>query len=199
DDSVRAHGVLRELLVVPVRFTHQDGSRSQWVLASADGSSRTATAHRVLGISPADVVYGYNEDDHAFRTLLGRIAGAAATPLDELPEQQRQELHALTMPVKVVVGFRPDPGSRKTLLEAIRFIVGITHVEPPKQWDTASKLDAQAEAVLEDLFHRGRITEEDAGYYAGLMSPDMAEQYLYPRHADARAAVILSVLLASRN
>lgn len=199
DDSVRAHGVLRELLVVPVRFEHEDGARSQWILASADGSSRAATTHRVLGITPQDVVYGYNDDDHAFRTLLGRIAGAAATPIEELAEQQRQELRALMMPAKIVVGFRPDPGSGKTLAEAIRFIVGITHVEPPKQWDTASRLDAQAEAVLEDLSHRRRITDEDAGYFAGLMSPGEAERYLYSRYADARAAAIVSTLLAPKN
>ncbi|RKN46351.1 hypothetical protein [Micromonospora endolithica] len=199
DDSVRTHGVLREVLVVPVRFEHKDGSRPQWILAAADGSSRTATTHRVLNITPSDVVYGYNDDDHAFRTLLGRVAGAAALPLEELSEQQRQQLRSLVMPAKIIVGFRPDPGSTKTLAEAVRFIVGITHVEPPTQWDTASKLDAQAEAVLEDLFHRGRISEEAAGYFAGLMSPSEAEQRLYSRYADARAAAIVSTLLAPKN
>lgn len=199
DDSVKAHGVLREILVVPVRFEHKDGSRPQWILASADGSSRAATTHRILNTSPADVAYGYNDDDHAFRTMLGRVAGAAATPLEELSEQQREELRALMMPAKVVVGFRPDPGSGKTLAEAIKFIVGILHVEPPRQWDTASKLDAQAEAVLEDLLHRGRISEDDAGYFAGLMSPDEAEQWKHSRHADARAAAVISALLAPKN
>ncbi|MEV4479091.1 hypothetical protein [Micromonospora coxensis] len=199
DESVRTHGVLREVLVVPVRFEHKDGSRPHWILAAADGSSRTATTHRILNIAPSDVVYGYNDDDHAFRTLLGRVASASGVPLGELSEQQRQELRALTMPAKIIVGFRPDPGSTKTLAEAVRFIVGITHVEPPTQWDTASKLDAQAEAVLEDLFHHGRISEEDAGYFAGLMSPSEAEQRLYSRYADARAAAIVFTLLTPKN
>ncbi|MBB3674364.1 hypothetical protein [Modestobacter versicolor] len=199
DSSIGTHGVLRELLVVPVRFEHKDGNRSQWILASADGSSRTATAHRLLHISPADVVYGYNDDDHQFRSLLGRVAGAAATPAEDLSEAQRQELRALMMPAEIVIGFRPDPGSNKTLAEAIRFIVGITHVEPPTQWDTGSKLDAQAEAVLEDLFHRGRITEEGAGYFAGLMTPDEAEDSDHSRHGDARAAAIVRTLVAPTN
>ncbi|MEU4681558.1 hypothetical protein [Streptomyces xinghaiensis] len=199
DESVKAHGVLRELLVVPVKFEHQDGSRPQWILAAADGSSRASAAHRVLGVKPANVVYGYNDDDHEFRTLLGRVAGAAAMPLEALSERQRQELRALVIPAKIVVGYRPDPGSRKTLAEAMRFIVGITHVDPPKRWDTASRLDAQAEAVLEDLLHRGRITEEDAGYYAGLLSPKEAERYGYSRYADARAGAIVWALLTRKN
>jgi hypothetical protein len=117
DSSIRVHGVLRDVLAVPVRFQHTDGSKPAHMLASADGSSRSASAHRISRVDPEDIVDGFPDDDQAWRSYLGRTLHGSSLPVEDLTIEQAELIRVATMPAKIA---RPVRAARQVSDREVR-------------------------------------------------------------------------------
>lgn len=199
DDSIAKNGVLKEVYAVAIRIDHGDGSPAAYTLGTADGSSRAGSCHRLTGATPEQIVYGWPADDRAWRNDLGRDLALTKQPYDGLAADEQRKVRALVIPCKIAIRYEPDPGSELTYAQAVRFVVGLTHVDPPKPWDRASELDALAEAAIDELLRQQRISDEDARYLGGDMAPQEAGARGYGDRPDQRAAFVYRTLLSPRN
>ena len=188
-------GILREVFLTVGRIEHADKTAPRHVIWSDDGSSRLSAAHRIMGVDPEEVVYRLPADDRAFRGLLGgTLADALRAPEDLTPEEARR-VRALVAPATIVLRFRPDQGSACRYDQAVRFVVGITHVDPPKAWGAASENDALADAVIEEFIERRLISQAEAGWLGATVTAARASEAGFDGHQDTRVADIVATFL----
>ena len=122
------------------------------VPVTSEGSSRLVACHDILDIRSADVPY--SRDDRALRSIVKSLNEAVTNgPSIEQAEALRCE----TIPALLLVGFEPHPGSTATFATAVRSLVALRHVEPPKPWNEAAKMGSIADTVLEALTARGLL------------------------------------------
>jgi hypothetical protein len=197
--TISQHGVLRDLLLSVVRVEHDDMAPPVWIVAAADGSSRVTAGHRIHGISAADVVYRLPADERAQRGLLGAIAAISGRPDEQLTAAEIARARALVAPATIVLRFRPDDSSPLRYDRAVRFIVGITHVEPPRPWGPASENDALADAVIEEFRDTGRASSVEGAWFAATLTPDRAREEGFDQHPDSRVAAIAARFLSASN
>ncbi|MFI6262162.1 hypothetical protein [Micromonospora sp. NPDC051006] len=194
--TIGQHGVLRDLLLSVVRIEHTDGAPPSWILGAADGSSRVSAAHRLHDLKAEEVVYQLPQNERRFRGLIGDVIADAQRPIEQVAESAVKRTHALVAPATVVLRFVPDSPARHLRYDqAIRFIVGITHVEPPKAWGKASENDALGDAVIEEFVDGRRITSVEGRWYRATISPAEADQEGFDRHLDTRVAEIAARFL----
>lgn len=194
-EQIGEEGVLRPITVVGLSVEFSDPDVPPIALAvSADGSSRISSAHKNLGITALDVVR-FASDDRTWRNWLGAILSKRENR--NLAEADFRALRSLIVPADVVIRVEPRDGLATTTARAVRSLVGLMHVQPPKEWTPAAKLDAQADEVLEELASQGVISSEEHEYLAGRMTLDEAEARGLPRHADERAAMIIRLFASN--
>src|SRR6266540_387214 len=199
--DVAVEGVLQPVTLVGMRIDHRNGAPSAHLLTAADGSSRTTAVHKILGVDAADLVYDIGGSDRLFRQQIGAILRLLREQgWAGLADEDRMRVRALTMPARIVVGYRQESGRGVGFDAAIRSLIGLMHIAPPQPYGTEVERDATADAVLDGLRrpHRGRparITDDEARWYAALVTPgELASAGLSP-HADVRAADITRVML----
>jgi KaiC/GvpD/RAD55 family RecA-like ATPase len=193
--TIGEHGILRELMLSVVRVDHDDRTPPTWIVAADDGSSRTTGAHRNLGIGAEQVVYQFPADDRAYRGFLGGVLATAQSPAEELTSRDVACTRSLVAPATLVLRFVPDPGSELGYDQAIRFIVGITHVEPPQRWSSASENDALGDALIEEFLTTRRISHAQARWFAATLTP--AEAVSLGPDADTRVVEIVARFLSN--
>jgi hypothetical protein len=188
-------GILRDVFLTVGRIEHEDKTAPRHVVWSDDGSSRLAAAHRIVGVDPEEVVYRLPADDRAFRGLLGGTIADALRAPEELTAEEARRVRALVAPATIVLRFRPEEGSLRRYDQAVRFVVGITHVEPPKAWGAASENDALADAVIEEFIERRLISQMQAGWLGATITVAQASQAGFDGHEDTRVADIVATFL----
>ncbi len=198
-DEVGVEGVLQPVTLAGMRVDHRDGGPSVHLLTAVDGSSRTTAAHRLLGADPADLVYGKGSTDRQLRQEIGNVL----RPLHELgwtglTEIQRRQVRAVAMPARIIVGYRQEPGRGVGFDAAVRSLIGLMHIAPPRPYGAEVERDAIGDAVLDVLQqpHKGnpgRITKAEARWFAALASPRECKSAGLPWHEDVRAAEIIRV------
>ncbi|REK70174.1 hypothetical protein DX116_13495 [Aeromicrobium endophyticum] len=209
--SVGNHGILSELLLVPLVFNsgyadpddvdllkdleiaHDDGSRT--VLTSVDGNSRLAGAYRHLRLDPSDVLTKLVNSPRTLRQRIGTYLAFADNP--EMTLEEAAALRSLTAPAAIVVGFRADT-PHINLVEAVQSRLGAIHVSPASPWSTSSQLDMLLNATLDarqsDFESWSNVNEGafTAGQYrdwlAGNLDADQATEAGLDPHPDVRAA-----------
>ncbi|MET9483525.1 hypothetical protein [Streptomyces sp. NPDC006638] len=195
-ETIGQHGILRELLLTVVRIDHESEDEPPvWALAGADGSSRISASHRIHALGASDVLYGLPSDDRKYRQLLSQILGTGERPREEVTSDDVKRARALVAPATLVLRFIPDEGSELKYDQAVKFIVGITHVEPPKPWGTASENDALADPVIEEFLGAGRLTRTRAEWFAADMTPEEVRSNVLDPWPDTRVAEIVSTFL----
>jgi hypothetical protein len=192
--TIGEHGILRELMLSVVRVDHADRTPPTWIVAADDGSSRTTGAHRNLGVGAEQVVYQFPADDRKYRGFLGNVLAAAQSPTEELTSQDLARARSLVAPATLILRFLPDPGSDLSYDQAVRFVVGITHVEPPQRWSSASENDALGDAVIEEFLATRRIGHAQAQWFAATLTPAEAVSHRFGSDADTRVAEIARFL-----
>lgn len=193
-EQVEDTGILRPLTVVAVRASYADGSAPTDFAATADGSSRTAAAHRISGLTASAALFQLGQDDRAFRRWMADLAERADA--GDSSDGLRHLANVLIVPADIVVGFeaaRPNDNAAM----AIRSLVGLMHVQPPTEWSPGSQLDAQGDEALNELADRKLVSTDEARYLAGLIRLDEAAALGLPHHADERAATIVRTFAAN--
>lgn len=161
--SVGNHGILSELLLVPLAFETtylqddltadsrghaptRDHEQMPTILTAVDGNSRLAGAYRHLRLDPSDVVLRLMGNARALRQRIGTVLAfdEAAEPTTE----QASALRSLTAPAAIVIGFRTDSATFD-LAQAVQSRLGAIHVAPAKQWSAASQYDLLLNATLD--------------------------------------------------
>jgi hypothetical protein len=199
--DISVEGVLQPVTVVGMRVDHRNGAPSVHLLTAADGSSRTAGTHKILEADPADLVYGTGSSDRLLRQHIGNIL----RPLHErgwvgLTEEERRHVRAVTMPARIVIGYRQESGRGVGFDAAVRSLIGLMHIAPPLPYGAEVERDATADAVLDALQrpYRGRqprISNTETRWFAAVMSQAERQEVGLSGHPDVRAAEIVRALL----
>ena len=111
-------------------------------------------------------------------------------PTVEVAEALRCE----TIPALLLVGFEPHPGSAATFATAVRSLVALRHVEPPRAWNEAAKMGSIADAVLEALAEQGLLSSDEELWLLGALTPDEAASKGFSADPSVRAARIVRLL-----
>jgi hypothetical protein len=193
--TVGSQGILRDLLLSVMRIEHEDMTPSIYTVAADDGSSRASSAHRLHGLSSEQIVYGLPGNERSYRGLLGEVTADALLPVEALTSTQAQRARSLVAPATIILRFRPDESSSVRYDRAVRFVVGITHVEPPKRWGSAGENDALADAVIEEFIEARRISGSEAQWFAATSTPEEAAGNGFILFQDARVVEIAARFL----
>ena len=187
--SIRNQGVMTEVWLSAMTLVHGDGSLPVTVPVTSEGSSRVTACHDILDIRSADVAY--SRDDRALRSIVKSLNDAVTNgPSIEQAEALRCE----TIPALLLVGFEPHPGSTATFATAVRSLVALRHVEPPKPWNEAAKMGSIADSVLEALNAQGLLTPEEELWLLGALTPEEAVDKGFSADPAVRAARIVRLL-----
>jgi hypothetical protein len=195
-ESVIEHGVREPLTLVPLTIEQSghDGKGSSnhdtsvCVLTAVDGSSRTAAVYQAQKLEPTEILFHLAGNDRLLRQRVQHVLALLDEEVSRLEVDELARLRTLVLPAAIVVGFRPDPGSRMDLAGAIESRLGSLHVDPPREWSTASRLDVQVDAVLQHLVDRGHIPQAEGEWLAGRLTPDEAQEHGFTKYPDVRAA-----------
>ena len=187
--SIRNQGVMTEVWLSAVTLVHSDGTANVTVPVTSEGSSRLTACHDILDIRSADVPY--TRDDRGLRSII-RSLNEVVTNGPTI--EQAEALRCETIPALLLVGFEPHPGSTATFATAVRSLVALRHVEPPKAWNEAAKMGSIADAVLEALTDQGLLRPEEELWLLGALTPEEAEAKGFSADPAVRAAGIVRLL-----
>jgi hypothetical protein len=198
-EDIAVEGVLQPLTVVPLTVRHRDGHPPATLLVAADGSSRVSAVHDLLGQTPSRNAYAY--DERTARGEIGRwLRLVRSQGWQGLSEAERRGVRALTVPARVVVGFRANDHEQQAFHTAVRNFIGLTHIRPPRPYGPAVENEAKADAVLDSLAEPTRgghthLPEAEKHWFAGTITEEEARSKGLSGHRDVRAAEIVRALL----
>jgi len=184
--SIASQGVMEAVWLVATTYQHGDGSTAVTTLVTAEGSSRATAVHNLLDIRSADVAYDDNEA--RFRAHIRKLNEA----FDRGPDES--ELIALRcecLPALVLVGFRPYAASKTGFPTAVKSLVALRHVDPPKPWGEGPENESLADEVLDELYRRDLISATQREYFAGSCTRAEAEAAHLSADPVLRAAQII--------
>lgn len=188
--SIKNQGVLTEVWLVASRYTHADGTPDLWAVTTAEGSSRTTSAHDILevGNSVDSVV---KADNDAF--LRGRIKELNTALAQGPTVKQSEALRCETMPALILVGYKPLPGGPDRFSSAVKSLVALRHVDAPKEWGEGPELESLADEALTVMEDRGILTPLRRRWLGGAISRSQAAAAHLPTDPGVRAAEIIAL------
>jgi hypothetical protein len=185
-DSIASQGVMEAVWLVCTRYEHSDGSAPVTVLVTAEGSSRMVAGHDLLSIRSADVPYDDNEAK--LRANVRRLNDS----LDRGPTaEQLVALRCERAPALIIVGFKRHPAGSAGFPTAVKSLVALRHVDPPRPWGPGPENESLADEVLDELFRRALISESERAYLGGSCTRAEARAAHLPDDPAMRAARIL--------
>ncbi|MFI2210133.1 hypothetical protein [Streptomyces sp. NPDC020141] len=199
--DIAVEGVLQPLTVVPLTVVHENGHPDCALLIAADGSSRISAVHELLDYQPSKIAYEWGADDRKLRAEISRWARLVRKQgWPGLTEDERRRVRALSVPARVVVGFRPNTQGGQAFHTAVRNFIGLTHIRPPRPYGPAVENEAKADAVLDSLAEPGRstaahITQMEKHWFSGAISPEEVKAAGLSGELDVRAGEIVRSLL----
>ncbi|WP_159393097.1 hypothetical protein [Streptomyces sp. SAT1] len=199
--DIAVEGVLQPLTVVPLTAVHENGHPDCALLIAADGSSRISAVHELLGYEPSRIAYEWGADDRKLRGEISRwVRLVRKQGWPGLTEDERCKVRTLSVPARVVIGFRPNAQAGQAFHTAVRNFIGLTHIRPPRPYGPAVENEAKADAVLDSLAESGRstmahITEAEKHWFSGTISPEDVEAAGLSGELDIRAGEIVRSLL----
>jgi hypothetical protein len=188
-DSIRSQGVMEAVWLVATTYLHADRSAPVTVVNTAEGSSRGTAVHNILDVRSSDVPY--EDPDAKLRTHYRKLNEAhergTTTP------EQAEALRCERMPALILVGFKPNSTGTAGFPTAIKSLVALRHVDPPKPWGEGPANEALADEVLDELFRRNLITSTERVYYAGACTKAQAKDAHLPDCPACRSARIVAL------
>lgn len=191
-ESIKSQGVMEAVWLVATTFRHGDGTDSATTLTTAEGSSRATAVHNLLQIVSADVPY--DDNDAGMRARVKRLN--EAFDRGERDSATIVALRCERIPALILVGFEPYPGGTTGFPTAVRSLVALRHVDPPKPWGEGPENESLADEVLDELLRRGLVTATERDYYAGSCTRAEARAAHLPDDSSLRAAQLVHLFTA---
>lgn len=184
--SIASQGVMEAVWLVATTYRHEDGSAPATALTTAEGSSRTTCVHDLLEIRSSDVPYDDNEAGlRAHIRKLNKIHDRGAD------ESESIALRCQRMPALILVGFLPHPSAPALFPTAVKSLVALRHVDPPKPWGDGPEFEALADEVLAELYRRDLVSDAEYRYFAGACTQAEATAAHLPDDPVLRASRIV--------
>lgn len=163
--SIASQGVMEAVWLVATTYHHGDGSASVTTLTTAEGSSRSTAVHALLDVHSYDVPY--DEDESGFRKQIRNLNEAYDLGTHESDMKMAVALRCERMPALILVGFRPHVSGNTGFPTAVKSLVALRHVDPPKPWGEGPENESLADEVLDELSRRSLISPTQRDYFAG--------------------------------
>lgn len=187
-DSIESQGVMEAVWLVATTYEHGDGSAAVTTMVSAEGSSRITAVHRTLSIRSSDVPYEENESK--LRNHIKKLNEAferGPSPEETIAIRCEQ------IPALILVGFRAHRSGNTTFPTAVKSLVALRHVDPPRPWGDGPEHEALADEVLDELYRQGLISGTSRSYFAGSLTKAEARAAHLSDDPTMRAAGIVRV------
>ncbi|MER2536206.1 MAG: hypothetical protein ABTQ31_13705 [Rhizobiaceae bacterium] len=187
--SIESQGVMEAVWLVPTTYQHADGSAPATTLTTVEGSSRDTAVHNLLGIHSADVPY--DDNDARFRAHIRKLNDAF-----DRGERNKETVVALRcerIPALILVGFRPHMPGSTGFPTAVKSLVALRHVDPPKPWGEGPENESLADEVLDELHRRDLISSTQRDYFAGSCTRTEAAAAHLPIDPVLRSAQIVQL------
>lgn len=192
--SIASQGVMEAVWLVATTYQHKDGATAT-TLTTVEGSSRDTAVHNLLGIRSADVPY--DDQDAKFRAYVRKLNDAF-----ERGERDKQTVVALRcerIPALILVGFRPHASGTTGFPTAVKSLVALRHVDPPKPWGEGPENESLADEVLDELYRRDLISATERDYYAGACTRAEAKEAHLPVDPVQRATLIIRLFTSDED
>lgn len=188
-DSIRSQGVMTEVWLVATTYKHEDGSPDLTMPTTSEGSSRTTGVHDILGERSVDLAYDVG--DPKMRSVIRQLNdGFDRGAADSVA--MRVEI----VPALFLVGFAPHLGGTEEFATAVKSLVALRHVDPPKPWGEGPEMESLADAALDELERQGVLTPDRRKWMAGSITKDQAEKAHLSSDPAVRAAAIAEVFMS---
>jgi hypothetical protein len=192
-DSIASQGVMESVWVAATTYTHADGSAPATVLTTVEGSSRTTAVHALLGVRSADVPY--ESSDQWLRSHIRKLNEALER--GATTGEQEIDLRCERMPALILVGFRPSHEITGGFPTAVKSLVALRHVDPPKAWGDGPENEALADEVLDELYRRQILSRAQHAYYTGSLTKAEARAARFSDDPVIRAAELVQLFTSA--
>jgi len=115
-----------------------------------------------LQVRSADVAY--DEYEQKLRLNVRKLNDAFEQGINI---EQAVLLRCERIPALILVGFRKHDGSNTGFPTAVKSLVALRHVDPPKPWGDGPENESLADEVLDEFYRRDLISAIERSYYAG--------------------------------
>jgi hypothetical protein len=191
--SIASQGVMEAVWLVATTYQHMDGSESATTLTTVEGSSRDTAVHNLLEIRSADVPY--DDSDAKIRSHIKKLNEA----FERGPNSgERIALRCERVPALILVGFQPHSSANVGFSTAVKSLVALRHVDPPKPWGEGPENESLADEVLDELYRRDLLSATQRDYFAGACTRKEALAARLPADPVLRASQIVR-LFTSRD
>lgn len=189
--SIASQGVMEAVWLVATTYEHGDNSDSVTTLTTVEGSSRLTAVHSLLQIRSADVPY--DDQESKLRALFRKLNER----FTEGPTGEEQiALRCETVPALILVGFRKHQSGNTGFATAIKSMVALRHVDPPKPWGEGPENESLADEVLDELYRQDLISATKRDYFAGSCTRAEAEAAHLSGDPAVRASQIANLFIA---
>ncbi|MEU6116165.1 hypothetical protein ABZ840_16745 [Streptomyces sp. NPDC047117] len=206
-DDIGANGVLMPLLAGHVEYRFSDGTPRQAV-GVVDGSSRTASAHRILGLSESAIL---GMDPAEQRRWLAKLVRGLAKDATDLADDERLRLtdlvaaeakvNALTAEADLIVGWSwseqastQQRTGKPSYVSTLNLALGAQNIEP-KAFSAEAQKTLLAERAVNTLADYGLISADELVFALGREDLTAVAQKLgYSVHQDERCAWLIRLM-----
>ena len=189
-ESIASQGVMEAIWLVATTYQPADESASVTALTSAEGSSRTTAVHDLLGVRSADVPY--DDGEARFRGHIRKLNDAYGRGTAD--GKMVVALRCERLPSLILVGFRPHAKAATGFSTAIKSLVALRHVDPPKPWGEGPENESLADEVLDEIYRQGLISPTQRAYFGGSCTRVEARAANLSDDPGVRAAKIVRLL-----
>ena len=192
--SIASQGVMEAVWLVATTYEHADGSDPVTALTTVEGSSRLTAVHDLLKIKSADVPY--DEQEGKLRNLYKKLNDR----LEAGPNGEEQiALRCERVPALILVGFRKHPSGTTGFATAVKSMVALRHVDPPKPWGPGPENESLADEVLDELSRQNLISATKRDYFAGSCTRAEAKAAHLSEDPAIRAAQTVELFLVKND
>lgn len=191
--SIASQGVMEAVWLVATTYRHADGSAPATALTTVEGSSRDTATHSILGVHSADVPY--DDADAKMRAHIRKLNEAFDS--GERDADLLEAMRCERIPALILVGFQAHDGGTTGFPTAVKSLVALRHVDPPKPWGEGPENESLADEVLDELARRDLISATQRDYYAGSVTRSEARAAHLSDDPVLRAAEIVRLFTSS--